>query len=187
LTFERNPELRIQNPEPQNLNRINKLMAPLTPYTPDLAGRDPLEAIGDTIARIEAMTAHWTPAEFERTYAPQKWSARQILTHLAHSELAFGTRARMALTTRDYAAQSFDQDLWMAREADLNGRAAANAYLSMSRMNMALFEGLSEADLLTPFSHPEYGSLTVNWILHQTAGHQIHHLKQLDEINHKRG
>ena len=162
-------------------------MAPLTPYTADLASRDPIEAIGDTIARIEAMTAKWTPAEFERTYAPGKWSARQILTHLAHSEIAFGTRARMALTTLGYAAQSFDQDLWMGRESDLSGRTAANAYLATSRMNVALFESLSESELATPFSHPEYGSLTVNWILHQTAGHQLHHLKQLEEISHKRG
>jgi hypothetical protein len=162
-------------------------MPPVTPYTTDLAGRDPIEAIGDTVARIEAMTATWTPAEFERTLAPGKWSARQILTHLAHSEIAFGTRTRMVLTTRDYTAQSFDQDLWMQRESELNGRAAAHAYLSTSRMNLAFFEGLSEADLSTSFSHPEHGSLTVNWIVHQTAGHQIHHLKQLEEINHTRG
>jgi len=160
-------------------------MPPATPYTADLAGRDPIEAIGDTVARIEATTAIWTPADFERTYAPGKWNARQILTHLAQSELAFGMRARMALTVPNYTAQSFDQDLWMKRESELNGGAAASAYLSTSRMNLAFFEGLSEADLSIPFSHPDYGSLTVNWIVHQTAGHQIHHLKQLDAINHK--
>ena len=55
----------------------------------------------------------------------------------------------------------------------------------MPCLNLAFFDGLSEADLATPFSHPEYGSLTVSWILHQTAGHQIHHLKQLDAINHR--
>jgi hypothetical protein len=162
-------------------------MAPQTPYTADLAGRNPIEAIGDTVARIEAMIATWTPAEFERTYAPGKWNARQILTHLAQSEMMFGARARMTLTVAAYAAQSMNQDLWMAREMTLNGRAAANAYLSLSRMNLAFFEGLSDTDLSTAFSHPEYGSLTIDWILHQTAGHQIHHLKQLEEINHSRG
>ena len=121
-------------------------MPPQTPYTADLAGRDPIEAIGDTIARIAAMTANWTPAEFERSYAPDKWSARQILTHLAQSELAFGTRARMALTVPNYVAQSFDQDLWMARELELDGRAAANAYLAAGGMNLAFFERLSDAD-----------------------------------------
>ena len=158
-------------------------MAPTTPYTPDLAGRNPIEAIGETIARIDAITTPWTPADFERSYAPGKWSAQQILTHLAHSEIAFGMRARMALTVPNYAAQSFDQDLWMTRESKLNGRAARDAYLSTGRMNLALFKGLSNADLATPFSHPEYGALSVDWILHQTAGHQIHHLKQLEALN----
>jgi DinB family protein len=75
----------------------------------------------------------------------------------------------------------------MQRESELNGLAAATAYVSAGRMNLAFFEGLSEVDLSTAFSHPDYGSLTVNWIVHQTAGHQIHHLRQLEAINHKRG
>ncbi len=158
-------------------------MPPQTPYTADLAGRDPIEAIGDCLARIAAMTANWTPAEFERSYAPGKWRARQILTHLAQSELAFGMRARMALTVPNYAAQSFDQDLWMARESELDGRAATNAYLAAGRMTLALFERLSDADRQTPLTHPDYGTLVVDWIIHQTAGHQIHHLKQLEQIN----
>src|SRR6266513_2220361 len=114
-------------------------MPPITLYTADLAGRDPLEAIGDTTARIEAMTAEWTPQQFERTYAPGKWSARQILTHLAQTELALGARARMALATPGYAAQSFDQDQWMARESHLAGEAALPAFVAIARMNAGLF------------------------------------------------
>src|SRR6058998_1530662 len=149
-------------------------MPPVTPYTPDLSGRDPLEAIGDTTARIEAMTAEWTPQQFERSYAPGKWSARQILTHLAQTEIALGHRARMALTTPNYAAQSFDQDTWIARESTTSGRDALDAFLALAAMNRALFASLSPADRATTLSHPEYGSLTVDWILHQMAGHQIH-------------
>ena len=28
-------------------------------------------------------------------------------------------------------------------------------------------------------AHPEYGSITVDWIIYTLAGHQIHHLNQL--------
>jgi hypothetical protein len=49
-------------------------------------------------------------------------------------------------------------------------------------MNIALFASLSEADRAITLSHPDYGSLTVDWIIHQMAGHQIHHLKQLEQI-----
>jgi DinB family protein len=159
-------------------------MPPQTPYANDLGDREPIAAIRDSLARIRALAASWSPPQFERSYAPGKWSAREILTHLAHSELAFGTRARMALAApeRDYVAQPFDQDAWMARESALGGRDALDALLGVASMNVALYAALSPADRDAAFSHPEYGGLTVDWLIHQSAGHLIHHLKQLDAI-----
>jgi hypothetical protein len=34
-----------------------------------------------------------------------------------------------------------------------------------------------------PFTHPEYGELTPDWVAAQLAGHDIHHLKQLHVID----
>jgi hypothetical protein len=167
-------------------------MAPTTPYTTDLDNREPLSAMRDTAARIRAVVGDWRPEQFDRSYAPGKWTARQILTHLAQSEIALGYRARMTLTAPGYAAQSFDQDAWMNLEAGGTGRAggpaglsghdALDAFLGTAAMNIALFASLSEADRAVTLSHPEYGALTVDWIIHQMAGHQIHHLRQLDAI-----
>src|SRR3954452_6254031 len=131
-------------------------MAPQTPYTTDLAGRDPLGAMRDTIARIRALVSGWRPDQFERTYAPGKWTARQILTHLAQSEIALGCRARMALTTPAYTAQPFDQDTWMARESATSGHDALDAFLGTAAMNVGLFASLSHADCAITLSHPEY-------------------------------
>ena len=169
-------------------------MPPTTPYTADLAGREPLSAMRDTAARIRALVREWRPDQFERSYAPGKWDARQILTHLAQSEIALGYRARMALTSPGYTAQPFDQDVWMSIEAGgsdgsggagaggLSGADALDAFLGLAAMNIALFASLSDADRASTLAHPEYGSLTVDWIIHQMAGHQIHHLKQLEAI-----
>jgi hypothetical protein len=157
-------------------------MAPKTPYTTDLAGREPLAAMRDTVDRIRTLASQWSPAQFERSYAPGKWSARQILIHLAQTELALGNRARMALSTPGYVAQAFDQDVWIGRDAALGGREALDALGAMSTMNRSMFASLTEADRATPLSHPEYGALTVDWIIHQMAGHLIHHLKQLETI-----
>jgi hypothetical protein len=166
-------------------------MAPITPYTADLDNREPVSAMRDSTARIRAVVGDWRPDQFDRSLAPGKWDARQILTHLAQSEIALGYRARMALTTPGYAAQSFDQDKWMAIEADgsdgpgvgrLSGHDALDGFLGTAAMNIALFASLSEAERAIALSHPDYGSLTVDWIIHQMAGHQIHHLKQLEQI-----
>ena len=157
-------------------------MPPQTPYTNDLGGRDPIAALRETTSRIGAIAGGWAAPDFERSYAAGKWSARQLLIHLAQTELALGNRARMALTTPNYSAQSFNQDEWIARDATLTGRAALDAFLALAVMNTALFASLSPADRERTLTHPEYGSLTVDWIVHQMAGHQIHHLRQLEAI-----
>ena len=128
--------------------------------TDDLSGREPVAAMRDTSARIRALAGAWSPAEFERSYAPGKWTARQILTHLAQSEIALGARARMALTTPGYVAQSFDQDKWIARESAMGGPAALDAFLGIGAMNCHSSRRSRRRIATTTLSHPEYGSLT---------------------------
>ena len=86
-----------------------------------LGDLEPVAAMRRNADRVRALVGSWTPEQFERTYAPGKWTARQILTHLAHTEMALGTRARMALSTPNYTAQPFDQDRWVARESRSSG------------------------------------------------------------------
>ena len=163
---------------------------PQTPYSADLGDRDPIAAMEQTATRISALVANWTPAQFERSYAPGKWSARRILIHLTQTELAFGNRARMALSTPGYTAQAFDQDRWMAvegtdglgRPGEVSGAVAAQALVAMNAFNRALFASLSDKERATPFAHPEYGALTVDWLIHQMGGHLLHHLAQLETI-----
>jgi hypothetical protein len=159
---------------------------PVVPYAAALGDRDPLDAIRDTLERITVMAASWSglPGDhgFDRSYADGKWTARQILIHLAHAELAFGNRVRMALSTPAYVAQPFDQDAWMRSEHSLGGLQAAETFLVLARMNLALYNGLTPEERSTPFSHPEYGELTIDWVVHQSAGHLRHHLMQLETI-----
>jgi hypothetical protein len=88
----------------------------------------------------------------------------------------------MALTTPEYAAQAFDQDAWLARESTLPAAAALNAFLTLATMNRTLFASLSPADRQRTMRHPEYGSITVDWVIHTIAGHQINHLRQIEQI-----
>jgi hypothetical protein len=158
-------------------------MAPNTPYTPDLDGRDPVVAIRDTVAAIARLVASFTPRHFEQPYAPGKWTTRQILIHLAHSELALGTRVRMALTTPNYVAQPFNQDGWLSNEAGVPGPDAASAFVALAAFNADFYETLSDAERQTAVIHPEYGTISVDWVIHQQAGHQVHHLRQLQSLS----
>ena len=156
---------------------------PITWYSDDLGDREPVAAMLDTCERLWALVGDWPAAHFEHSYAPGKWTARQILTHLAQTEIALGYRIRMALASSDYAAQNFNQDHWLSRDSNLDAVSALEALLALSRMNRALCGSLSDADRAIGLTHPEYGALTVDWIIHQLAGHQIHHLRQLERIS----
>ena len=153
------------------------------PYGADLAGRDPFTALRETPELLRAAVERWTPEMFERSYAPGKWSVRKILTHLAQMELALTTRARLALSVPDYQAQSFDQDAWMPLDEQVDERTALYAYLALRRMNLAMWEGLTAEQRERTFVHPEFGRLSVAWIAAQMAGHDIHHLKQIETLN----
>jgi hypothetical protein len=168
----------------QEGGRVNRMAsAPVTPYSKFLGSREPFEAIADSIGQIRSLAADWPPDRFERPYGPGKWTGRQVLTHLAQTELALGTRARMALATPDYVAQPWDQESWIRFDTALSGGAALDTFLAIAGMNLAFFRQLGPAEREIGFMHPEYGNLTVEWIIHQIAGHQINHLQQLQRIN----
>ena len=152
------------------------------PYAEALGSRDPLDALGDTPGRIRTLVERWGDDHFERSHAAGKWSVRQILVHLAQTELALTTRARLALSTPDYQAQIFSQDDWMALDEPTEARTALDAYVALRKLNVEMWRRLTPAQLARPFQHPEYGALTVGWIMAQIAGHDLHHLRQIERV-----
>jgi DinB superfamily len=153
-------------------------MTVANPYGADLGTRDPLAALAETPGRIRDLVEGWRDQDFEGSYAPGKWSFRKVLVHLAQTELALTTRARFALSEEAYQAQSFSQDDWMAIDNQSSARTALDTYTTLRQFNLAMWRALTPEQLDRPFHHPEYGALTVGWIMAQMAGHDIHHLKQ---------
>ena len=154
----------------------------MNPYASDLGDRDPITALGETPQEIRKLVEGWAEAQFERSYAPGKWSARKILVHLAQTELALGTRVRFALTQPGYAAQSFSQDDWMPLDDKTDARTALDAYTALRRLSMPMWRSLTDVQRNRTFTHPEYGELTVHWVAAQMAGHDIHHLRHFEQI-----
>jgi uncharacterized damage-inducible protein DinB len=141
-----------------------------------------MEALADTPQKLRELVERWGEAHFERSYAPGKWTARQVIIHLAQTELALTTRVRFALSQKGYAAQAFDQDEWIAIDERADARTALDAYSSLRRLNLAMWTALTPAQRERRFTHPEYGELTVGWVMAQLAGHDIHHYGQLQKI-----
>jgi len=118
----------------------------------------------------------------ERSLAPGKWTVRQILCHLADTEIAFAFRWRQALAEQHHLVQPFDQDLWAYRYSSLPGDEALRTFVTLRRWNLLLLEGLSPADWERPVTHPERGQQTFRTLVETMAGHDLNHLQQLERI-----
>src|SRR5688572_4883561 len=101
------------------------------PYGADLGTRDPLEALEQTPLELQRLVANWKPERFEQSYAPGKWTARQVIVHLAQTELALPTRVRFALSQEGYTAQAFSQDDWIGIDEGTDARTALDTYLAL--------------------------------------------------------
>ena len=152
------------------------------PYAADLGTNDPLTALAETPQRIRALVQGWPPDRWERSYAPGKWTARQVLAHLAQTELALTTRVRFAASQEGYVAQAFSQDDWIPLDAHADATTALDAYTALRRLNLAMFRNFTSEQWNRTFRHPEYGDLTPTWVAAQLAGHDIHHLRQLERV-----
>jgi len=152
------------------------------PYAADLGDMDVMAALREGPARIKAIADGLTPAQMAASYAPGKWTAAQLLVHLAQCEFVFGSRVRMALTQDGYTVQPFDQDAWLRREAGTDGQVAFWAYYAMRHLNLQLFAALTPEERRRAFTHPERGPMIVEWILESLAGHERHHLPHFEAI-----
>lgn len=160
---------------------------PHNPYREDLGGRDPIQVMAETPRHIESLVSNMTADDLKRSYAPGKWTAAQLLVHLAQTELALTHRARMALSEAGYTAQPFNQDAWMDRESGADAATALRAYLALRALNLQMYRGLTAADRARSFRHPEYSEqLTVDWLLEMIAGHELHHVPHLEAIAGRR-
>ena len=154
-----------------------------SPYSRYVEGRDPVTVMAETIVRTRALVAPFTPDRFERSYAEGKWSARELLIHLAHGEIVFGMRLRWALADPAYVIQPFDQDAWLALDrGGLDGQSALALFSFTRAFNLGLAKKMSADDRARAIRHPELGSITVEDVLVTIAGHELHHLAHFEQI-----
>ena len=152
------------------------------PYGTFVEGLDVLQCLEETPRRIEAVVRPWPREWDDRSHAPGKWSARQVLTHLAQIEVIFAARLRFALAQDGYVLQPFEQDDWMAVERPPSGLDALEAYVALRRMNLALCRSLTAAQRAKTFTHPEFGTITVDWLMAWCAGHERNHAPQFETV-----
>jgi len=157
-------------------------MVAIHPYAQLLGDRDPLMVLAETQERIPAIAHSLGTEGLKRTYAPGKWTAAQVIAHLADCEIAFGFRVRQIIAEPSVGIQTFDEKQWARHYDAVDGLLATQTFRSLRAWNLALFRRLSAEELDTAAMHPERGPEKASTAIRIIAGHTLNHLAQLERI-----
>jgi DinB family protein len=149
-----------------------------------LGDRDPLEVAAEQVPWLERRTAGLDDAALRRPEAPGKWSAIQVIQHLADTEVVYAWRSRQILTEDRAAVQGFDQDAW----ARLLGYADADLGVALGQLrgvrtaNLRLWRSLTPAQRDRVGLHSERGLESLDLLIRIMGAHDLVHRRQIDRV-----
>jgi DinB family protein len=121
-----------------------------------------------------------TDEELDARPAPGKWTAREIVHHLADSEMTAAVRARLLVAVDSPQIVGFDQDEFARRlHYDRPVEASLEAFKAARRATAELLERLSESDWAREGTHSEVGRYTLERWLEIYAAHAHRHAEQI--------
>jgi hypothetical protein len=150
-----------------------------------LGTRDPMRVLMATPRKLARLISSGSKRELARRPAVGKWSAQEIVAHLADAELAFGWRIRNVTVTPGVDLPWWDEHLWS--EALDYSRTPAHASLAAFEAGRVANVGLLRrvpADVLARAHgmHAKRGRQTLQDFVVMEAAHDLNHLRQIEAV-----
>jgi uncharacterized damage-inducible protein DinB len=149
-----------------------------------LGKQDPMHVLRETPAVLRSALVGLSGTQLAQPEAAGKWSIRQVLQHLADSELVWAYRLRLVLAQDRPPLTGYDQDAWAHRlhydEADV--ATAVDEFGALRRANLRLLARASPDDLARVGVHAERGEESVGHMVRLYAGHDLLHLAQVARV-----
>jgi hypothetical protein len=144
----------------------------------ELAGVGPIvETLQRQRGETLALLADLTEEQAVHRYAPGKWSIKEVIGHLLHTERVFVYRALCFARGEPQAQPGFDQDDYVsAGEFDARSVSSlASEYEAVRGATVALFRGLGSRAWRATGSANRV-AFSVRALAYIIAGHEAHHL-----------
>jgi uncharacterized damage-inducible protein DinB len=154
----------------------------MNPYAAHLGDRDPFAAIAATAAELARRVAALDAGAADRRPAAGKWSVREVICHLADSEVVFAFRLRQAAAREHHIIDPFEQDDWARSYAAYDVETALAVFTAVRRWNILFIAAQPPATFQKSLTHPERGAMTFRVLVETMGGHDLNHIAQLGRI-----
>jgi len=140
-----------------------------------------LELLTESRDSTFQLFSNMTDEQAMYAYAPGKWTLKQVLGHMIDTERTFSYRA-FVFSRNNIELPGFDQDIYIANN-DFNSRTIQDLALEFTAVRestLYLYRAFSE-DQLTRKGVASGNPVSVRGLVYMTAGHELHHLKLIQE------
>ena len=135
--------------------------------------RDGYRAVAEALLRI-------TPEELDARPGEGRWSAREVVHHLADSEMSAAFRLRLILAEDRPTIQGYDQDEFARRlHYDRPHEASLELFRYAREATAELLELMSPSDWTREATHSQAGAFGAERWLQIYAGHAHKHARQI--------
>jgi len=145
---------------------------------------DALEVYRRGPAALKAAIAEVTPAELDYQIAPGKWTIRQLVRHLADTEIVASMRLRHIVAEDKPLLVPFDQDKW-ADNLEYKSSEPDEAMVTFRVLRddtVRLLSALPPAAFERVGSHPERGDRTLLSFVELFGNHIFKHVEHIRAI-----
>lgn len=139
-----------------------------------------MEEIRTYTARLRKAVDGLTEEQLNKTYREGSWNVRQLVHHIADSQLVMFQRLKLALTADNPLVPAFDQDAWAElTDSSLTVESSIRMLEGMNERIIALGNSVDADKLNRKFTHENNGEITVATKLKKLSWHEEHHLAHI--------
>jgi DinB superfamily len=156
----------------------------MNPYERFVQGKDPMEVLAATAGRLAGLMDGLTPQQLAHSPAPGKWSIRDIVAHLADTEMVQCCRCRWIAYEDNPTLIPFDQDKWASGGASKQESTAEmlERFRLLRASQLRLFRSVSGGDWERTGQHLQFGKQRLGDYPPLCAGHDLNHMEQIARI-----
>ncbi|WP_262173001.1 YfiT family bacillithiol transferase [Saccharococcus sp. Marseille-Q5394] len=130
--------------------------------------------------RLREVVDSLNEEELRKTYRDGAWTVRQLVHHIADSQLNMYQRLKLALTDENSTVPAFDEEKWAIQpDTQLPVESSIKMLEGINERIVALGKSLSEEQLDRVFTHQKNGEITVGTKVAKLAWHENHHLAHI--------
>lgn len=118
--------------------------------------------------------------QLSKTYREGAWTVRQLVHHIADSQLNMYQRLKLALTDDNPTVPAFNEEKWAIQpDTNLPVESSVKMLEGINERIVSLGQSLKEEQLQRVFTHQTNGEIKVATKVAKLAWHEEHHLAHI--------